>query len=593
MLYPKMTESRMVFDLNGVWDFRLMDKGEEYSGLPSGKAMRPMPVPSSYNDIYTGREFGDHVGEMLYERVFTVTKQMKKERLFLRFGSVTHKARVWVNGRLLGSHKGGFLPFQFDITEAVETGENRLAVVVDNIVDNTTLPAGRIVRQTFPGMEEEIRNLPNFDFYNYSGIMRPVWLYTAPADHIEDIEVYGKMDGSFFWKVRTRGEGRVSVFLLDKEGQELFAGEGREGRGSVENVILWGPGNPYLYRLQVRLEGTDREGAPSEDVYEEPFGFREVSIKNCRLQLNGTPIYLKGFGKHEDSPVRGRGFDMAYNVKDIGLLKWIGANSFRTSHYPYSEEMLQLCDREGILLIDEAPAVGLHTGFTATGMLGGQGNGTWSYLQTGEHHRQVLRDMVERDKNHPSVIIWSVANEPASEEEGAKEYFEPLVNLVRELDSQSRLVTIVTYEGSSPEKCKVAELCDLLILNRYRGWYDTEGNLRGAAALLKDELERFHRRCPDKPIMLGEYGADTIQGLHDMNARLFSEEYQVEFLKAYGQVFDSLPYITGEHIWNFADFATAENIKRVNGNKKGVFTRDRTPKMAAHFMRERWTSMED
>ena len=190
------------------------------------------------------------------------------------------------------------------------------------------------------------------------------------------------------------------------------------------------------------------------------------------------------------------------------------------------------------------------------------------------------------------MILWSVANEPASEEEGAREYFAPLVDLVKELDPQKRPVTIVTYEGSSPESCKVAELCDILMLNRYRGWYDTEGNLKGAAALLKDELERFHLRCPDKPIMLGEYGADTIAGFHDVNARLFSEEYQAEFLKVYGDVFDALPFITGEHVWNFADFATAENIRRVDGNKKGVFTRDRKPKLAAHFLRERWSGLK-
>ena len=120
-------------------------------------------------------------------------------------------------------------------------------------------------------------------------------------------------------------------------------------------------------------------------------------------------------------------------MKDIALLKWIGANSFRTSHYPYCEEMLDLCDREGILIIDEAPAVGLHSQFSATGMIDASGKheGTWEYMKTGEHHRDVIREMVARDKNHPCVILWSVANEPASEEEGAKEYFEPLLNLVR------------------------------------------------------------------------------------------------------------------------------------------------------------------
>lgn len=577
MLYPKMTESRMVFDLNGVWDFCLMN------GEAKGEIM-PMPVPSSYNDIYTGRGFADHVGNLYYRRKFTVSSRMLEKRLFLRFGSVTHKAEVWLNGTCLGKHSGGFLPFSFEITEAARAGENELEVIVNNIVDETTLPAGRMVHQKFPGLPEEIHNLPNFDFYNYSGIMRPVCLYTAPESYIEDISIYGKMDGSFYWDVKANGEGTVSVRLLDAAGNEVAAGEGFKGTGRIDQVQLWEPGHPVLYSLEVTLTGSDGE----KDTYTEVFGFREVSIRDCRIHLNGKPVYLKGFGKHEDSPVHGRGFDMAYNVKDIGLLKWIGANSFRTSHYPYCEEMLQLCDREGILVIDEAPAVGLNAGFTATGLLGGNPNGTWKLFKTAEHHRQVLRDMVQRDKNHPCVIIWSVANEPASQEDGAKEYFEPLLNLVRELDEQKRPATLVTYEGSNPVSCKVAEICDLLIINRYRGWYDTEGNLRGAAALLKDELEGFHKRCPDKPIMLGEYGADTIAGFHDINARIFSEEYQVDFLRAYGEVFDSLPYITGEHVWNFADFATAENIKRVGGNKKGVFTRDRSPKMAAHFLKERW-----
>ena len=577
MLYPKMTESRMVFDLNGVWDFCLMN------GEAKGEIV-PMPVPSSYNDIYTGRGFADHVGNLYYRRTFTVSSRMLEKRLFLRFGSVTHKAEVWLNGTCLGKHSGGFLPFSFEITETAIAGENELEVIVNNIVDETTLPAGRMVHQKFPGLPEEIHNLPNFDFYNYSGIMRPVCLYTAPGSYIEDISIYGKMDGSFYWDVKANGEGTVSVRLLDAAGNEVATGEGFKGTGRIDQVQLWEPGHPVLYSLEVTLTGSDGE----KDTYTEVFGFREVSIRDCRIHLNGKPVYLKGFGKHEDSPVHGRGFDMAYNVKDIGLLKWIGANSFRTSHYPYCEEMLQLCDREGILVIDEAPAVGLNAGFTATGLLGGNPNGTWKLFKTAEHHRQVLRDMVQRDKNHPCVIIWSVANEPASQEDGAKEYFEPLLNLVRELDEQKRPATLVTYEGSNPVSCKVAEICDLLIINRYRGWYDTEGNLRGAAALLKDELEGFHKRCPDKPIMLGEYGADTIAGFHDINARIFSEEYQVDFLRAYGEVFDSLPYITGEHVWNFADFATAENIKRVGGNKKGVFTRDRSPKMAAHFLKERW-----
>ncbi len=594
MLYPKMTESRQVFDLSGIWDFSLVSDPEavrEHAGETLKKGI-PMPVPSAYNEIYPGREFADHVGEMVYQRTFVVTEQMKKERIVLRFGSAAHRAQIWLNGRCIGRHKGGFLPFSFEITGDVRTGENLLTVMINNIVDYSTLPCGRVVTEEYPGMQKKTVNLPNFDFYNYAGLLRPVWLYTTPKAWISDITINGHADGSFTWQVDAEGElgeeKKIRITVLDETGKELFSGEGENGAGKLDQIRPWSVEDPCLYALRTELWGSDGR----RDVYTEEFGFRDITIENCRILLNGRPVYLRGFGRHEEGPFRGRSTDPVLMTKDLGLLKWMGANSFRTSHYPNSEEMMQLCDRMGILVIDESPAVGLNTGFTATGLLGGDPEGTWKTLKTAEHHRTVMEEMVKRDKNHPCVIAWSVANEPASQEEGAREYFEPLVRLTKELDVQRRPVTIVTYEGSTPDTCRVAELCDFLMLNRYRGWYDTEGQLPEAAAKLKAELEGFHRRCPDKPVMLGEYGADTIAGLHDLNARLFTEEYQTEFMKAYSEVFDSLPYITGEHVWVFADFATAENIKRVDGNKKGIFTRDRRPKQAAYFLKERWSGMD-
>lgn len=590
MLYPKMNAVRQVFDLNGIWNFKLISDEldrKEQAGRFLKKSL-PMPVPSAYNDIYPNREFADHVGEMVYQRTFDVTESMLEGRLVLRFGSAAHRAEVWLNGNRIGAHKGGFLPFSFEIGGKVQEGENLLTVYVNNIVDYSTLPCGRVETESFPGLPDRTVDLPNFDFYNYTGLLRPVWLYTTPLTYIRDITINGRCDGSFEWKVEADGKdpaGSVAdIQVLDENGAVLFQGSGFEGAGQLEKIRPWSCEDPCLYRFRVELR--NRDG--SRDEYTEEFGFRDISIEKCRILLNGKPVYLKGFGKHEEGPFSGRGTNLPLMTKDLGLLKWIGANSFRTSHYPNSEEMMQLCDRMGILVIDEAPAVGLNTGFTATGLLGGSPEGTWAVLKTGEHHRRVMEELVDRDKNHPCVIAWSVANEPASQEEGAKEYFEPLVRLTKERDAQRRPVTIVTYEGSTPETCKVAELCDFLMLNRYRGWYDTEGNLPGAAAKLEAELEGFHRRCPDKPIMLGEYGADTVAGLHDVNARLFTEEYQTLFMKTYAEVFDRLPYITGEHVWVFADFATAENIKRVDGNKKGIFTRDRRPKQAAYYLRDRW-----
>jgi beta-glucuronidase len=280
-------------------------------------------------------------------------------------------------------------------------------------------------------------------------------------------------------------------------------------------------------------------------------------------------------------------------VKDLNLLKWIGANSFRTSHYPYSEELMRLADREGFVVIDEVPAVGLHLNFMTLLSGGGKSHKTWEELGTKGHHEQVIRELIARDKNHPSVVMWSIANESASEEEGAHEYFQPLVQLARDLDPQKRPVTIVTHMMATPDTNEVSDLVDVLALNRYYGWYVHGGQLGTAKAYLRAELEGWNRVQPGKPIMLTEYGADTIAGFHDPTPVMFTEEYQVACLQAIHEVMDELPTCIGEHVWNFADFMTSQSITRVQGNKKGVFTRERKPKMAAHYLRERWLAIPD
>lgn len=583
MLYPKNTTTRTMISLDGIWSFALIDYAETCDPKKPLQNARLMPVPSAYNDIYEGREIRDHVGNVVYERHFDVSQSLLGERLMLRFGSVTHTAEVWLNGEFLGRHMGGFLPFAFDVTNKVQPRENRLTVIVNNIVDHSTLPCGTIQERIFPGMEKQILNFPNFDFFNYSGIMRPVLLYAVPKTYLDSISINGLPDGTFRYSIQATGAGSFEVQILDGE-TVLWTGNGDNGEGKIPDITPWSPKTPKLYRMNVRFHATDG----SVDEYSETFGFREVSIHDGRLYLNGERIYLKGFGKHEDTPVLGRGLAEAYNVKDLALMKWMGSNSFRTSHYPYSEEMMYLCDQMGILVIDETPAVGMHTTFTATGMKIDVESSTWTTLRTQQHHLDVIRALIERDRNHPCVIMWSVANEPASEEKGAYDYFAPLFSLARELDPQHRPVSFVTHSEATVETCEVAPLCDVLILNRYYGWYSEEGNLPAARAILSDELDRYHARYPEKPIMLGEFGADAIAGFHDSTPLMFSEEYQRDMLKIYCDVLDEKPYICGEHVWNFADFATAESVKRVQGNKKGIFTRDRKPKLAAWYLKERW-----
>lgn len=595
MLYPIMTTSRELIDLNGIWEFKL-DQGagfdEEWFRRPLQGTV-PMPVPASYNDVYEGSEYRDHIGWAWYERDFVIPERLFSQRIVLRFGSVTHEARVYLNGGLIAEHKGGFTPFEAEISAGAIHGTNRLTVAVNNIVDYKTLPTGNYQEKDVPGIGKVVTDTPNFDFFNYAGIQRPVRLYTTPRTYIRDIALTTDVIGpnaQVEYTVQAEGDAEIRVFLHDETREIVANGTGPIGQLIIENARLWQPLNAYLYTCVVELW---RDGQRL-DVYEQPFGVRTVAVKDGKFLINGRPFYFKGFGKHEDSLLHGRGFDEVVNVKDLNLLKWMGANSFRTSHYPYSEELMRLADREGIVVIDEVPAVGLHLNFGAI-LSGGDAtpHKTWEELRTKEHHAQIIRELIARDKNHSCVVMWSIANEPASEEEGAYEYFQPLVALARELDPQHRPVTIVIHQYATPDKNKVTALVDVLALNRYYGWYDSGGQLAVAQARLRDELHEWGRVAPGKPLMFTEYGADTIAGMHDTTPAMFSEEYQVAYLQANHEVIDAFPTFIGEQVWNFADFQTSQGIIRVQGNKKGVFTRERKPKMAAHALRERWLEIPD
>ena len=595
MLYPIISESRNVIDLNGIWNFKLDDgKGfsEEWYKSELKDTMN-MPVPASYNDLVECEKVRDHVGWVWYERSFVVPKTLLNERIVLRFGSATHDAKVYINGQLLMEHKGGFTPFEGEINNLLTNGENRLTVAVNNIIDETTLPVGMVKESEVDG-KKVIKNLVNFDFFNYAGIHRPVKIYTTPKTYVKDIVVvtdFNEFEGYAKYEVKHIGEADVNVSIIDEDNNVVASGTGATGQLVINDVHLWEPMNAYLYKLKVDLI----QNGELVDTYSEEFGVRTVEVKEGKFLINNKPFYFKGFGKHEDSCVNGRGFNEAINVKDFNLMKWIGANSFRTAHYPYSEEIMRLADREGIVVIDETPAVGVHLNFMATGGLfgGSVKRDTWKEIGTKEAHEQVLRELVERDKNHPSVVMWSVANEPDSDSEGAKEYFEPLIKLTKELDPQKRPVTVVTYLYSTPDKCKVGDIVDVLCLNRYYGWYVAGGDLEEAKRLLAAELKGWELRCPDKPVMFTEYGADTVAGMHDTVPVMFSEEYQVEYYKANHEVVDKFKNFVGEQVWNFADFATSQGIIRVQGNKKGIFTRERKPKMIAHSLRERWTNIPE
>jgi beta-glucuronidase len=396
-------------------------------------------------------------------------------------------------------------------------------------------------------------------------------LTATPPESITDLTVVNELPERVHIKLNLAGtDAATACFSLGGTAVQVetqVSGDTADVMLDVPDPTLWSPDTPHLYDLTVELT----RGGTVYDRYTLPVGIREIKVDGDALLLNGQPVYLQGFGRHEDFPITGRGYVPAVIVKDYALMKWVGANSFRTTHYPYSEQMMALADRLGFLVIDETPAVGLF--FAEEGLD--------RRLQL---CRQYISELVARDKNHPSVIMWSLANEPHSSPPGAKPFFRNLYDHCKLLDS-TRPATLVSYRGADEESF---EFCDVMCLNRYYGWYTESGRLDEGCENLAAEIEAMYAKYK-KPFILSEYGADTVPGHHAQPPDMFSEEYQANMLEQYSKVLRSKPYVVGEHVWNMCDFKTSQGVRRVGSlNLKGVFTRDRRPKLAAHRLRKIW-----
>ncbi len=587
-LYPHASETRATRDLSGVWKFRADPErvGERDSWFKGLQQTRLMPVPCSWNEIFD--DLRNYTGGGWYQTDFAVESAWQGQRIHLRFGSVAYRAKVWLNGALLGEHIGPHLPFVFDATAQIKPGSvNTLIVFVENDLRLDRVPA--VPDKTRVSMHTAHYPQTTYDFFPYTGIHRPVLLFATPDVHIQDITV------------RTTIAGRNGKVALDITTSSDWSGKAQAqivgagdavpvqisgGRASlnldVPNARLWSTEDPHLYQLTVVLD----DGGV-RDVYHLNIGIREIKVAGDKLLLNGKSVFLRGFGKHEDLALHGRGLNVPSIIRDFELMKWLGANSFRTSHYPYSEEAMQLADQYGLLVIDETPAVSLV--FM---------DGPEIQAARAQQLKQDIEELVERDKNHPCVIMWSVANEPLTKpfhttnpeppESVARgtQFFGPMFELFRQLDS-TRPVTMVSLQGGPTDWQAFG---DVICTNSYNGWYAVSGRLDDAAKAVEQEALKLRQRHPGKPIMFTEFGADAIAGNHAHPPVMWSEEYQADMVEMYIRTLEKLPFIIGTHPWAFADFRTSQSIHRVAAmNFKGAFTRDRQPKMLAHRLRQLWS----
>jgi beta-glucuronidase len=553
-LYPVQNEFRNTLNVSGIWKFKKdsLEVGESEHWQNGLSDTRSIAVPGSWNEQYT--DLRDYLGMAWYEKETYVPASWQGQRIFIRVGSANYAAKVWVNGKPVGQHEGGHLPFAFEIGSLINWGTtNRISIQVENHLKPSRVPTGNVEGGPFQSYPKS-----NYDFFPYAGLHRDVWLYSIPnTASIKDISVktdFENTTGSVAVQVQSEGNARQGKVVISAEGQQYeadlrFANNIATATISIPDVRLWSPEDPYLYDVEVTLGNN----STTQDHYSLETGVRTIEVTDKELLLNGKPIYLKGFGKHEDFPIFGKGTAHPVIVKDFALMKWTGANSFRTSHYPYDEEFMRMADRQGFLVIDETPAVGLYFHGDTTEL-----------AQRQAMCKQYINEMITRDKNHPSVIMWCIANEPFPE------------NLS---------VNAGNKREASPQS--IALFKELFALVKEKD--DTRlGDLEGAAKLLGMELDALHERF-NKPIIITEFGADTYPGMHTVEAEMFTEEFQTKFIKTYLDVADARDFMAGMHVWAFSDFKTSQGLIRFGGvNYKGVFTRDRKPKAAAHFLRSRW-----
>lgn len=489
-------------------------------------------------------------GSMWYKKDFHWEPDDDK-RVFIYFGAVNYDARVWVNGQKAGRHIGGFTPFNFEVTDLIEDGDNFVVVLVDS--------------------QRRLEGVPSLmkDWFNYGGITRSVKLIETERSFIQDYYVQladGRTDVIEGW-VRINGqpyEQQVTLRISDA-GVEEQVQTGSDGLAyfSVNaEPELWFPDNPHRYEVELISE-TDR--------IHEKVGFRTIETRGVELLLNGEPIFLRGVNIHEEAPYR---LGRANNIDDARiLLDWseeMNCNFVRLSHYPHNEHIIREAERRGILVWAELPVYWQIQ---------------WTNEETLNNARNQLSEIIHRDKNRASVILWSMSNENQATE-GRVNFIESLVELTRNLDP-ARLVTSALMSGSHPEKPDVrvindplGEIMDVVSVNQYIGWY-------GGGPQPLDHIEWENKY--DKPLIMSEFGGGALQGWYAGKEQRWSEEYIAYHYRNTLEMFDQIENLSGTIPWILMDFQSPRRtLPRIKDgfNRKGLISDQGVKKDVFYIMQE-------
>ncbi|NLR73020.1 DUF4982 domain-containing protein [Novosphingobium sp. ERN07] len=620
-------DGRAVTPLDTGWRFIAGDVSQGVAPEAADVAWQPVSVPHTWNRVgYYHHELGGtnsqasvnkRQGVGWYHLRFATPAGSAGKRHWLEFDAASRVAKIWLNGKYLGEHRGGFSRFRLDATAAMRaSGDNELVVRVDNTQPTADGPTADVLPLTG-------------DFFVHGGLYRPVRLVTTSPLHIDLADAGGPgvrattasataKEAVVGVTVRVANDGvrsakaMVKIALVDRDGREAASATlpaslapGKSGevtaKLTVPNPKLWqGTADPYLYDLVVQILEVNGQVT---DALRQPFGIRTMAFDATRgFLLNNQPYRLKGVGYHQDRDGKGWAISRADVAEDVATIREMGANTIRLTHYQHGQDIHDLADRAGIVVWDEIPLVSMWT-------LGGKREPDPALVANAKSQ---MTELIRQNQNHAASAIWGLANEvdfgnslPAFLTGGADgKDLDPLP-LLGELQTQakkedpSRPTAIATccegrLFGSEIEIPITAPAADLGGANRYFGWYF------GAANDLGPHLDGLRAKRPQQPLAVTEYGAGGALTIHtdnvlgapvDSRGWAQPEEYESYIHETALAQLDARPWLYATWLWNSFDFATTVRTEgdAQDINTKGLVAYDhKTRKDAYYFYKANW-----
>ena len=490
-------------------------------------------------------------GVVWYQRDFDFQPQANT-RTFLHIGAANYKSFVWVNQKRICDHEGGFTPFDCEVTAALKAGSNFVVIAVDSTREVDGIPSVGI------------------DWFNYGGLTRDVSLVTLPPRFIDDYDVHLKHENSFsaadantlagYVHVEGAREGTPVTLRIPEAGVNTTLQTDAQGRAAFNikagKLDLWSPETPKLYRVEL---------ASGQDQLTDDIGFRDIRVEGTRILLNGKAIFLQGANMHAEAPYRTGRACTDEDVKNIfGFLKDLNANFVRLAHYPHDERMERTADREGIMVWSEIP-LWQHISFEKPEV----------YAKA----TYMLNEMIRRDRNKASVILWSVSNETPNNPTRTQ-FLTNLANEARRLDSTRPITSALI--GPHPKGYEIVQddpfvaALDVVGQNEYVGWYD----------MRPEDADNVKWTLPQKPILISEFGAEAKQGNHGGKDQRWAEEQQVNVYEHQFVMINKIPQVRGLIPWILMDFRSpGRNIPKLQDgfNRKGLLAEDGKRKQAFYL----------